>query len=89
MSELIENSLRKKELLKHLMLQLHSGTAPQAVRNQLSRLMGEVPYERVVEDDLKRAVIVAAGLVFHLANRDELLPRFGKDEMPAPPPARK
>jgi uncharacterized protein len=49
MSELIDNSLRKKELLKHLMLQLHRGEAVEAVRNRLIHLMGEVPYERVVE----------------------------------------
>ncbi len=49
MSELIDNGLRKKELLKHLMLQLHQGEAVEAVRNRLIQLMGEVPYERVVE----------------------------------------
>jgi DUF438 domain-containing protein len=41
MSELIENNRRKKELLKHLMLQVHKGEAPEAVRKQLSRIMGE------------------------------------------------
>jgi DUF438 domain-containing protein len=49
MSELIENTRRKKDLLKHLMLQLHEGSAPEAVRNQLARIMGEVPYDWVVE----------------------------------------
>jgi Zn-dependent M28 family amino/carboxypeptidase len=49
-------------------------------------------YERIVEDDVKKAAIVIAGAVYHLAMRDELLPRFSKDEMPrqfapAPPPA--
>ena len=48
-------------------------------------------YERVVEDDVKKAAIVLAGAVYHLAMRDELLPRFAKDEMPrapgTPPPA--
>jgi carboxypeptidase Q len=48
-------------------------------------------YERIVEDDVKKAAIVIAGAVYHLAMRDELLPRFSKDEMPrslvpAPPP---
>jgi len=41
-------------------------------------------YERVVEDDVKKATIVIAGAVYHLAMRDELLPRFSKDEMPRP-----
>lgn len=49
MSELIDNSRMKKDALKHLILQLHEGTAPEAVRTQLSRLMGEVPYGLVVE----------------------------------------
>jgi len=49
MSELIDNTERKKQLLKHLMLQLHQGEAPEAVRTQLGRLMGEVPYDQVVE----------------------------------------
>ncbi len=46
-------------------------------------------YERIVEDDVKKAAMVIAGAVYHLAMRDGLLPRFSKDEMPrspAPPP---
>jgi carboxypeptidase Q len=46
-------------------------------------------YERIVEDDVKKAAIVIAGAVYHLAMRDEPLPRFSKDDMPrpqAPPP---
>ncbi|GAB4233781.1 MAG: DUF438 domain-containing protein [Acidobacteriota bacterium] len=49
MSELIENARRRKELLKHLLLQVHTGEAPAAVRTQLQRLLGEVPYDQVVE----------------------------------------
>jgi len=49
MSELIDNTQRKKELLKHLMLQVQEGTAAGPVKKQLARLMGEVPYEIVVE----------------------------------------
>ncbi|GAB4220144.1 MAG: DUF438 domain-containing protein [Acidobacteriota bacterium] len=49
MSELIDNHQRRKSILKHLMQQLHEGEAPQAVRTQLARLMGEVPYQTVVE----------------------------------------
>jgi carboxypeptidase Q len=46
-------------------------------------------YERIVEDDVKKAAIVIAGAVYHLAMRDDLVPRFSKDDMPrpqAPPP---
>jgi DUF438 domain-containing protein len=49
MSELINNARKRKDLLKHMILQLHKGQAPEAVRTQLSRLMGEVPYGEVVE----------------------------------------
>ena len=49
MSELIDTTRRKKDLLKHLMLQIHQEKAPEAVRAQLMRIMGEVPYELVVE----------------------------------------
>jgi carboxypeptidase Q len=44
-------------------------------------------YERIVEDDVIKSAIAIAGAVYHVANRDEMLPRFPKDKMPAPPPA--
>ena len=43
-------------------------------------------YERILEDDVKKAAIVVATAVYELAMRDELLPRFTKEEMPAPTP---
>lgn len=49
MSELINNSENRKKLLKHLILQLHEGIAPDLVRNQLIVLMQKVPYGDVVE----------------------------------------
>jgi DUF438 domain-containing protein len=49
MSELINNAEERKELLKHMILQLHEGTAPEAVKQQLIRLLGKVPYNDVVE----------------------------------------
>jgi Zn-dependent M28 family amino/carboxypeptidase len=45
-------------------------------------------YERVIEEDVKQAAVVIASVLYHLAMRDEPLPRFGKEEMPAAPPAR-
>jgi len=48
MSELIDNARKKKDLLKHMILQLHEGKAPEAVRTQLIRLMGQVPYNDIV-----------------------------------------
>lgn len=49
MSELINNSQKRKELLKHMILQLHEGIAPETVREQLVKLMQKVPYGEVVE----------------------------------------
>ncbi len=48
MSELINNAEKRKELLKHMILQLHEGTAPEAVKKQLVKLLGKVPYNDVV-----------------------------------------
>jgi len=46
-------------------------------------------YERIVEEDVIKLAIVVASSVYHLATRDQLLPRFSKDEMPRrPAPAR-
>lgn len=50
MSELIDNGgLDRKDLLKHLILQLHAGAAPAQVQRQLVRMLGQVPYGLVVE----------------------------------------
>jgi carboxypeptidase Q len=42
-------------------------------------------YERIVEEDVKRSAAAIASAVYHLAMRDELLPRFTKDTMPPLP----
>ncbi|HEY0462412.1 MAG TPA: M20/M25/M40 family metallo-hydrolase [Pyrinomonadaceae bacterium] len=42
-------------------------------------------YERVIEDDVKKSAIIIASAVYVLAMRDELLPRYGKEQMPALP----
>jgi len=39
MSELIESSRRRKDLLKHMILQIHQGMAPDQVRTQIVRLL--------------------------------------------------
>jgi carboxypeptidase Q len=41
-------------------------------------------YERIIPDDVKKAATVVAASVLHLANRDEMVPRFAKDKMPPP-----
>ncbi len=43
-------------------------------------------YERVVPADAISSATVIAAAVYHLAMRDEMLPRFAKDQMPAPAP---
>jgi hypothetical protein len=42
-------------------------------------------YERIVEDDVKKSATVIAATVYHLAMREEPLPRFSADEMPRRP----
>lgn len=49
MSEIINNIQKRKELLKHLILQLHSGEAPEMVKGRLIELLKSVPYGEVVE----------------------------------------
>lgn len=49
MSELINNSQRRKELLKHMILQLHQGEAPEMVKKRLVELLQNIPYDEVVE----------------------------------------
>ncbi|MBP7506403.1 MAG: DUF438 domain-containing protein [Prolixibacteraceae bacterium] len=49
MSELINNSQRRKELLKHMILQLHDGEAPDMVRKRLTEILKSIPYDEVVE----------------------------------------
>ncbi|CAN5720252.1 hypothetical protein BH24ACI5_BH24ACI5_18140 [soil metagenome] len=43
-------------------------------------------YERIIEDDVKKSAAAIASAVYHLAMRDEMLPRFTGETMPPPPP---
>ena len=49
MSELVNNAKKRKALLKHMILQLHKGEAPEEIKKQLMRLLGDIPYGEVVE----------------------------------------
>ena len=42
-------------------------------------------YERILLDDVKKDAMVVAWSVYQLAMRDDLLPRFSKNDMPAKP----
>jgi hypothetical protein len=45
-------------------------------------------YERIIPDDVKKASAEIAAAVWHVANRDQMVPRFTKENMPAPVAAR-
>lgn len=45
-------------------------------------------YERIIEPDVKASAIIFAAAVYTLAMRDDLLPRFPKDQMPPLPAPR-
>jgi DUF438 domain-containing protein len=59
MSELIDNSRKRKDLLKHMILQLHKGEAPSIVKNRLADLLSTIPYDEVVEVEQE---LIAEGL---------------------------
>jgi carboxypeptidase Q len=42
-------------------------------------------YERIIEDDAQKSAMVIAAAVYHLAMRDQMLPRLPKDKMPPLP----
>ncbi len=45
-------------------------------------------YERIVWEDVKKSAVAIASAVYHLANREQMLPRFAPDQMPPPPGGR-
>jgi hypothetical protein len=45
-------------------------------------------YERIVPEDARQAATVIAAAVWRLANREQMLPRFTKEQMPPPVAAR-
>jgi len=49
MSELINNSMQRKETLRHLLLRLHEGDNPEVLRQRLIELLKGIPYNEVVE----------------------------------------
>jgi len=59
MSEIIDNNRKNREILKHMILQLHDGQAPEVVKKQLADLLGRVPYEDVVSVEQE---LIAEGL---------------------------
>jgi carboxypeptidase Q len=45
-------------------------------------------YERIIEEDAQQSAITIASVLYHLAMRDEMLPRFTSAEMPPVPQGR-
>jgi hypothetical protein len=45
-------------------------------------------YERIVPDDVMKNAVISASVVWQIANRDKMMPRFPADEMPPLPAAR-
>ena len=45
-------------------------------------------YERILPDDVMKNAVITASVVYHLAMREELLPRFTKEQMPPLPAGR-
>ncbi|MFV0330275.1 MAG: DUF438 domain-containing protein [Dysgonomonas sp.] len=65
MSQLINNSQNRRETLKHLILQLHKGEAPEIVRNRLIELLRNIPYNEVV---IVEQELIAEGLLSNFKN---------------------
>lgn len=89
MSELINNSQNRREMLKHLILQLHKGEAPEIVRNRLIELLRKIPYNEVV---IVEQELIAEGLPeeevlkfcdIHTAVLDGHIDTSGQKEVPA------
>jgi hypothetical protein len=40
--------------------------------------------DRIIPDDVKKDAAIIAAAVWHAANRDQMIPRFTKETMPAP-----
>ena len=45
-------------------------------------------YERILPEDVKKDAIITASVVYHIAMRDEMMPRFAKEQMPPLPAGR-
>jgi hypothetical protein len=59
MSELINESKKRRELLKHMILQLHEGVAPEQVRGRIAEAIKSIPYGDVVAVEQE---LIAEGL---------------------------
>jgi DUF438 domain-containing protein len=59
MGELTDDLKKRKDLLKHMILQIHKGEAPAMVKARLAELLGSIPYDEVVAVEQE---LIAEGL---------------------------
>ncbi len=59
MSELIDNSRKKRETLKKLILRIHEGESPEKLKKELKDVLGAIPYDEVVKVEQE---LIAEGL---------------------------
>ncbi len=90
MSELIDNSSQRKEVLRHLLLRLHEGENPEVLRKRLVEVLSSIPYNEVVEVEQElintRALTEAEILDFcdlHTAVLDGSIDTDGAPDVPA------
>ncbi len=90
MSELIDNSSQRKEMLRHLLLRLHEGENPEVLRKRLVEVLSSIPYNEVVEVEQElintRALTEAEILDFcdlHTAVLDGSIDTDGAPDVPA------
>lgn len=90
MSEFINNSSQRKEMLRHLLLRLHEGDNPEVLRQRLIEVLQNIPYNEVVEVEQElintNALTESEILDFcdlHTAVLDGSIDQSGAKEIPA------
>lgn len=94
MSEFINNSSQRKEMLRHLLIRLHEGENPDLIRNRLVEVLKNIPYNEVVE--VEQELIFSGALTeqeildfcdLHAAVLDESIDQAGAKTIPPGHPA--
>jgi carboxypeptidase Q len=57
-------------------------TSQDPIEYAMTRHTDADTYEHIVPDDAKKPAAIVASQVWHLANREEMLPSFTKETMP-------
>lgn len=95
MSEFINNASQRKEMLRHLLLRLHEGEAPDVLRKRLVDVLRTIPYNEVVE--VEQELINSQALTeeeilescdLHTAVLDGRIDQEGAKAIPAGAPCR-